>query len=147
MFGFSFAASEDDEPKEEAQIRISPPKNFREWLERQGLSEWPLSDCLDKQSAQMQPEKGELSLHPATILGELEDIRRDLSEHAGCRFKSTYSRWFYAISKWFMMLHTQFNTSATYDSLPGCLLMANVVYINSNMAELDTLMWNSTWLK
>ena len=87
MFNFSFATSEDDEQKEEAPSPTPPPKDFREWLERQGLSEWPLNDDPNNESAQLRHKTDQLSLRPTTILGELEDIRRDLYEHAGLKLR------------------------------------------------------------
>ena len=86
MFNFSFATSESDEEKEETPGPTCPPKNFREWLERRGLSEWPLNEVdPNNESAQLRHKTDEPSLHPTMILGELEDIRRDLYEHAGLK--------------------------------------------------------------
>ena len=78
MFNFSSASSESDEQKEKTPGPTCPPKDFREWLERRGLSEWPLNE-VDPSNTD------EPSLHPTMILGELEDIRRDLYDHAGLK--------------------------------------------------------------
>ena len=87
MFNFSFETSEDDEQQEETTSPTSPPKDLCEWIERQGLSEWPLNDDPNNESVQLHHKTDELSLHPAAILGELEDIRRDLYEHAGLKIQ------------------------------------------------------------
>ena len=86
MFNFSFSTSEDDEEKNETSSPTPPPKDFREWIEREGLPEWPLNDDISNEPTQLRHGTDDLSLHPTTILGELEDIRRDLYEHAGLEF-------------------------------------------------------------
>ena len=87
MFNFSFATIEDDEQKEEALNPTPPWKDFREWLEQQGLSKWPLNDDPNNESAQLRHKTDQLSLRSTTILGELEDIQGDLYEHAGLKLR------------------------------------------------------------
>ena len=77
MFGedyFSTLQTESDEEIQKKPKPLSPPKDRHEWLQRNGFKQWPAQDKTNESFDKLEPE---------SVLGDLDDIKQDLRDHAG----------------------------------------------------------------
>ncbi len=70
---FHSLQSESDGEIQKKQKPPSPPNNRNEWLQHNGYKQWPMEE--EDESFEM--------LKPDDVLGDLDDIRQDLRDHAG----------------------------------------------------------------
>lgn len=93
MFGeglFDDLVEEEASPKARARPK-SPPKTSEEWLESQGLADWPspLPDEMslyarlaDTETGPEGAEVAEIGRGCKSVLGSLDDIKADLMKHS-----------------------------------------------------------------